>query len=441
METDRNARRHTCRRSAAAAALALAAGVLPLTASAQTPPPLKLGVVTFLSGPASGPFGIPARNAAELLIEAINAGTLPAPYNVKGFGGAAIETTIIDESGATTKVVQDYRDLVERRGVNAVVGYISSGSCLGVAPVAEELKTLTVFFDCGTPRIFEEEDHHYVFRAAATSTLDSTGGARYLTSKFSAIKSYGGINQNYAWGQDSWSDFDGAMKDLKPGLTEASVLFPKLFAGQYSTEITTLLASGSDAVHSSFWGGDLESFILQAGPRGLFEKERFVMSTLETTMFRLGEKIPDGIVIGARGPWGVYAHDTELNRWFRKTYTDRYGTPPVYPSYQMAISILAMKLAYDKAAKDNPKAGMEDAIKAFEHLKYEAFGTQIALSLGKGHQGVHETAYGTYKFDKATGTPTIENIVYYPPECVNAPEGVKSADWIKNGMPCAKNCP
>ena len=37
-----------------------------------------------------------------------------------------------------------------------VIGYISSGDCLGIAPVAEELKKLTVLFDCGTPRIFED---------------------------------------------------------------------------------------------------------------------------------------------------------------------------------------------------------------------------------------------------------------------------------------------
>jgi branched-chain amino acid transport system substrate-binding protein len=33
-------------------------------AQAQTAPTLNLGLVTFLSGPAAGPFGIPARNAA-----------------------------------------------------------------------------------------------------------------------------------------------------------------------------------------------------------------------------------------------------------------------------------------------------------------------------------------------------------------------------------------
>ncbi len=423
-----------------AATAVVAAALVPATTQAADGT-LKLGVVSFLSGAAAGPFGIPSRNAAELLIEAINAGTLPAPYNSKGFGGMTIDSTVIDENGPTTKVVQDYRDLVERRGVDAVIGYISSGSCLGIAPVAEELKRLTVFFDCGTPRIFEDGSYKYVFRPPSHSTMDSIGAARYLVSKFPDIKSYGGLNQNYAWGQDSWSDFEGAMKALKPDVKVATNQFPKLFAGQYSAEITTLLASGADAVHSSFWGGDLESFILQAAQRGIFQKQKFIMTAGETTMFRLGAKIPDGIIIGARGPWGVYARDTELNKWFRQAYTDRYGTPPVYPSYQMAMSLLGMKTAYDKAAAANPKAGVDDVIKAFEHLQYEAFGIKVNMALGKGHQGIQETAYGTYKFDKATGTPTITDIVYYPAECVNPPEGVKSADWIKGGMKGAKDCP
>ncbi len=42
--------------------------------------PVKLGFVTFMTGPAAAPFGIPDRNAAELLIDALNAGKLPAPY-------------------------------------------------------------------------------------------------------------------------------------------------------------------------------------------------------------------------------------------------------------------------------------------------------------------------------------------------------------------------
>ena len=29
--------------------------------------PLRIGIVTFLSGPAAGPFGVPARNGFELV--------------------------------------------------------------------------------------------------------------------------------------------------------------------------------------------------------------------------------------------------------------------------------------------------------------------------------------------------------------------------------------
>ncbi len=59
--------------------------------------------------------------------------------------------SFLDEAGGTTKQVTEYRNLVQR-DVDLVIGYISSGDCLAVAPVAEELKKLTMFFDCGTPR-------------------------------------------------------------------------------------------------------------------------------------------------------------------------------------------------------------------------------------------------------------------------------------------------
>ena len=233
--------------------------------------PLKIGIVTFLSGPAAGPFGVPARNAAEVMTESLNAGKLPAPYATKGFGGAPLEITFVDEAGPTTKQVADFRNLAQR--VDLVIGYISSGNCLAVAPVAEELKKLTVFFDCGTPRIFEDAAYKYVFRTQATATMDSVGAALYVTDRNPKVKSVAGLNQNYAWGQDSWNDFEAAMKVLKPGVEVKTSQMPKLFAGQFGAEISTLLSSNADFIHSSFWGGDLEAFVLQAAPRNLFKKQ------------------------------------------------------------------------------------------------------------------------------------------------------------------------
>jgi len=84
------------------------------------------------------------------------------------------------------------------------------------------------------------------------------------------VKSIAGINQNYAWGQDSWTDFEAAMKALRPGIEVKTSQMTKLMAGQFGAEISSLLASGADVIHSSFWGGDLEGLVLQGAPRGLF---------------------------------------------------------------------------------------------------------------------------------------------------------------------------
>ena len=48
-------------------ALALTAG-LASAASAAENGKFRVGIVTFLSGPAAGPFGVPSANAAKILV-------------------------------------------------------------------------------------------------------------------------------------------------------------------------------------------------------------------------------------------------------------------------------------------------------------------------------------------------------------------------------------
>jgi branched-chain amino acid transport system substrate-binding protein len=421
----------------ALAGFATAAMIIPV--QAQQAEPVKLGIVSFLTGPAAAPFGIPGRNGAEIVIEALNSGKAPAPYNTVGLGGAKIEAKYVDEAGSAANTVTEYRNLVQRDKVDAVVGYVSSGSCLAVTPVAEELKTVTVLYDCGTPRIFEEKKRSYVFRVSPHATMDNVAAALYMLAKKKNVKSYSGINQNYAWGQDSWRDFVGAMKVLAPKVTVDKVLFPKVFAGEYGAEISTLLTSKSTVLHSSFFDGDLESFIYQEQARGLDKRMTMILTTGEAAMARLRDKMPNGTIIGGRGPNGPLAPKSALNDWFQKIYTDRYNTPPTYPAYQMAQSLLGLKLAYEKAQKAGAKKPNADQIAAsFKGLEFDAPSGHIKLAIGDGHQGVSDTAYGTYRFNKKTNTPEVVDIVRFPAECVNPPAGVNADDWIKNGMKGAK---
>jgi branched-chain amino acid transport system substrate-binding protein len=307
-----------------------------------------------------------------------------------------------------------------------------------VTPVAEELKALTVLYDCGTPRIFEEKPRNYVFRVSPHATMDNVAAARYLLAKKKNVTSYSGINQNYAWGQDSWRDFVGAMKVLAPNVTSDKVLFPKLFAGEYGAEVSTLLTSKSQALHTSFYDGDLESFVYQEQARGLDKRMTIIMTTGETAIWRLRDKLPDGTIIGGRGANGPLARDTEINRWFQKIYNDRYNLPPTYPAYQMAQSLLGLKLAYEKAAKAGAKPTADEIAAAFKGIEFTGPAGQVKMAIGDGHQGITETAYGTYHFNKQKKEPEIVDIIRFPAECVNPPAGVDADKWIAEGMKGAK---
>jgi branched-chain amino acid transport system substrate-binding protein len=249
-------------RSLSALAIALIAAIF-TGGAALAQEPLRIGVITFLSGPAAGPFGLPAKNAADLLAEALNQGGQIPGYGQKGFGGRPIELVYVDEAGGPTKVVTEYRNLVDRQNVDLVIGVISSGDCLAVAPVAEEMKKFTVLFDCATNRIFEEGSYKYVFRTTTMATQENVAAARYITEYFPNLKTFSGIDPNYAWGQDAWADFTEAMKILKPQSQIATIVWPKLGASQYGAEVSALLGSGGEVIQNGLWGGDLEAYTVR----------------------------------------------------------------------------------------------------------------------------------------------------------------------------------
>jgi branched-chain amino acid transport system substrate-binding protein len=399
---------------------------------------VSVAVVTYLSGPGAVHFGIPARNGAELVIDALNAGTVPPPYDAPGLAGARIVPLFVDEAGGATKQVAEFRNLVQRRGVDLMLGYVSSGDCLAIPQVAEEMRQLTILVDCGTPRVFEEASYHYVFRLAPTSVMDNVAAARYLLERAPEVRTIAGLNQNYAWGQDSWSDFMTSMTTLKPEVEIIDEQFPRLFAGQFGAEISALLAERPDVIHSSFWGADLESFIVQGAGRGLFARSQVVLSVGEHILPRIGDRLPDGTIIGARGPHGDFAPPGPLNDWFRAAYLERYGGVPNHPAYKHAMAVLGLKAAYDKAARAGGFPTREQVIDAFEYLEWTSPSGPVRLALAGGHQAIQANAIGLSRYDPELGRVTVTDVEYYPAECVNPPPEMTGIEWIKAGFPGAE---
>lgn len=427
-------RRPGWRKAMVAAAVSLAA--LPTLAQES----FKLGVVSFLSGQAAESFGVPAVNAGKVLIEQFNKAAAPAPYNKPGFGGLKIEAVYVDENGGATKQVQELRALYDREKVDAVVGYVGSGDCLAVAPVAEELKKMLILYDCGTPRIFEDGKYNYVFRTAAHAAMDNVALARYLKARNVKVEKYNMINQDYAWGQDSRKDFMLSMQQLYKDAKVEADLLPKFGAGQYGTEASVLLGKQVDILHSSLWGGDLQAFILQAGARGVFKKQTPVFSAADHVLVGLGEKFPDGAIIGARGAYGLLSPKSALNDWWFEMHSKELKIYPAQPAYRMAQSLMGLKLAVEKAmaANGGKKPTPEQLAAAMKGSSWPSPGGEIRLALGDGQQAIQETAIGRTRWDAGKKMVVIEDIQRFPAECVNPPATMKAEDWMKAGFPGAK---
>jgi branched-chain amino acid transport system substrate-binding protein len=427
-------------RQAVVTAVAMAAA---LCGSVQAQETFKVGIVSFLSGQAADSFGIPAVNGAKVVVDAFNKGAAPAPYNKPGFGGMKIEAIYVDENGGATKQVQEMRNLYDRDKVDVVVGYVGSGDCLAVAPVAEEMKKFLILYDCGTPRIFEDNKYNYVFRTASHAAMDNVALARYLKGKDIKVNSFNMINQDYAWGQDSKKDFTWSMEKLFPNAKAGEDQLPKFGAGQYGTEISALMSKSADITHSSLWGGDLQAFILQAGPRGLFKRSQVVLSAGDHVLPGLGEKMPDGVILGARGAYGLMSPKSALNDWWWDLYSKAYNVYPVQAPYRMVQSLLGLKLAVEKAmaANGGKKPNAEQLAAALRNSEWDSPAGKIRMALGGGHQAVQETAIGRTRYDAAKKMVVLDDIMRFPAECVNPPANMKSEDWIKAGFPGAKGCP
>ena len=100
----------------------------------------------------------------------------------------------------------------------------------------------------------------------------------------------------------------------------------------------------------------------------------------------------------------------------------------------MVQAILGVKAAFEKAmaANGGKKPTNEQVGEALKGSQYEGPGGTVKMALGKGHQAIMETVYGQTKL--VNGKITMTNVKRYPAEKVNPPEGIKSADWIKNGF-------
>ena len=399
------------------------------------PTELKVGITTFLSGPASV-FGVPGMAAADLYIEQLNA--------AGGINGVKIVPTYIDEGVGADKLLSEYRRVVQETGTKVMLSAVSSGNCNIIAPVAEDLKVLNILWDCGTEKVLEEKRYRYVTRTQANATIEMLSTVLYLLKTKPDIKTIAVMNQDYAWGRDSWELFRNALLALKPDVKIVAELFPKFGATDYSTEISRLQALRPDVILSTSWGGDLDTFVRQASQRGLMKSSLLVLPLAESSLERLGTALPDGVIVGARGDHYFlhpqYKDEPKLKN-FTKKFQEKTGAYPIYPVFHMVQALDGLVAGYQKAIKVNKGQwpSTEQVADAMRGLEFR--GLTGTVKIREDGQGLEDQLLGVTRKVAGYNFPVLEKIMIYPADLISTPVGQKSPEWVKTIKPELINNP
>jgi branched-chain amino acid transport system substrate-binding protein len=410
---------------------ALSVMLLAYPAVAQDKPKeIKIGIATFLSGPASV-FGVPAKDAAEMIAADLN--------KKGGIGGVPVALSFTDEGAGGEALVSNYRRMVQDEKVDVTFAAISSGSCLQIAPLAEDLKMMNFMWDCGASSILEARKYRYVFRSQANGTPEMLAVLVYLLKTKPDFKTIAVVNQDYAWGRESWEIFSTALKVMKPDVKVVAELFPKFGAPDFSTEISRLLALKPDVVLTTSWGGDLDTLVRQAGQRGLLQQSAFVLGIGESSIQRLGKDLPEGLIVGARGDhW--FLHPEMKNdpafKAFNEAFKAKTGSWPIYSVYHMQQAFSALQAAYEKAIKanDGKWPSREQVIDAAEGLEFKGWGRTVSLR-PEDHQGLESQLVGTTKSAPGYDFKILDNMMIFEPKSITTPAGMKSVEWLKTLSP------
>jgi len=343
----------------------------------------------------------------------------------------------IDEGGGGEKLLSEYRRLAEG-GTRVMLSAISSGHCNIVAPVAEDLKVLNVMWDCGTEKALEGKNYKYVVRTQANATTEMVAQVLYLMKVKPDFKTIAIVNQDYAWGRDSRDIFLAALKKFKPDVKVVAEMFPKFGAADFSTEISRLQALRPDVIVSTSWGGDLDNFVRQASQRNLFKNSTFVLSLAESSLERLGNALPEGVLVGARGDH-YFLHpetkDDPKHQAFVKKFHDKTGAYPIYSVYHMVQGINGLKAGYEKAIKDNGGnwPTPEQVAAAMHDVSFKGYGREVKMHRADG-QALEAQLFGVTKKSDKYPFKVLADITIVPAELVTPGVTDTSMAWIEKSL-------
>jgi branched-chain amino acid transport system substrate-binding protein len=131
-----------------------------LASSVQAAPPIKIGALFAITGPASF-IGEPERNTAQMVVDEIN--------KAGGIKGRQVQLVVYDTQGDATKAVQAATRLIRQDHVSAIIGPSITGDTMAIIPLVE--KSAVPLISCAAGIKITEPVKSWVFKTAQNDSL------------------------------------------------------------------------------------------------------------------------------------------------------------------------------------------------------------------------------------------------------------------------------
>lgn len=309
---------------------ALVAAGLGLAVQAEAAEPLKIGMLTTLSGP-NAALGIDIRDGFNLGLKHLD-GKL---------GGHEVAVVEADDQLKPDVAVQKAAALIERDRINLLTGTVFSNVALAIMPTLARAETFLISPNAGPSALAGKQCSPWFFNTAWQNDNNHEATGAWVQEK--GHKNVYLLAPNYPAGKDALAGF----KRYYKGAVAGEVYTP-LEQLDFAAELSNLRAANPDAVYFFYPGGLGISFIKQYAQAGLKDA-----IPLFGPAFSLSQDVLAAVGEAALGAYNG-SHwsndlDNALNRRFVADFKAAHGRlPSLYASqgYDTALVIdAALKAA------------------------------------------------------------------------------------------------
>jgi branched-chain amino acid transport system substrate-binding protein len=345
-----------------------------ITGSAFAADPIKIGVVTPLSGTYAG-IGQQVRWGLDLAAKEVNA--------AGGIMGRPVELTYEDEEANPAVAVQKADKLFQVNKVDFLTGTVNSGSTLAVGQVAERAGKLIATTVSFADSITADKCSPNVFRVNARAGQQSSALAVWLSKEKPQAKVFY-LGPDYEMGRSTVAAFKSSAE--KVGANSTGEVFAPLDSKDYTQYFGQLRSARPQVLYTSVAGNDTVRLFTQLQEFGLLNNLTVVGASGTVTAQNLPAigKAAEGFVTGV----GYSAEiATPENKKFVDAFKAAYKTDPDLYGADSYGLIYAYKAAVEKAQSTDT-----DKVRAaFADLKWQTPQGEKTLRAGD-HQAV-QTMY------------------------------------------------